>query len=131
MSYINNNQKNYRYISGIKGEDLAIEYFKKNGFFCIERRYKTKNGEIDVIFINEKTKMIVFVEVKRRKKIYDYDGVITKKQWNRIYNASMDFIQLHTEYSDYIIRYDAFICFSECNNPIHIENILITDNIIE
>ncbi len=130
MPFIDNS-KNEKYISGIKGEELAIEYFKKKGFCCIDKRYKTKNGEIDAIFVNETERMIVFVEVKRRKKIYDYDSVISKKQWNRIYNASMDFIQLHMEYSDYTIRYDAFICFSECKTPIHIENILTTDNIIE
>lgn len=131
MSNVDNTKKNCRYISGIKGELLAIEYFKKNGFCCINRRYKTKNGEIDIIFVHEKERMILFVEVKRRKQIYDYDSVISKKQWNRIYNTSMDFLQLHTEYSDYTIRYDAFICFSECDAPVHIENILTNDNIIE
>ena len=123
-----NNCKSERYLSGLFGEKLALEEMKKYGFSLVKQRYKTSSGEIDLIVKNKKQKLLVFIEVKRRKKIYDYENVITKQQWNRIYDASSEFLAENQEqYKDYFIRYDAFICFTNSNNTHHIENIFPTD----
>ena len=68
---------NSRYKSGLFGEKLALEKMEKLGFQLVKTRYKTKYGEIDLIVENESKKMLVFVEVKRRKEVYDYENVIT------------------------------------------------------
>lgn len=47
------------------GEDLATEYLQKLGYEIIERNYRCKLGEIDIIAIDREE--IVFVEVKARK----------------------------------------------------------------
>lgn len=126
-----NKLRNARYKSGILGEEQAIKYFEKQGFILLARRFKTKNGEIDAIFSNDELQLLVFVEVKRRKEIYDYNTVISKSQWNRIHDASMDFIERFTpKYNNYAIRYDAFICFLNTDNFFHIENILTNDNVL-
>ena len=122
---------NERYKSGLVGEKQAIMYFEKQGFVLLARRFKTKNGEIDAIFVNNRLNMLIFVEVKRRKAVYDYNKVISKHQWNRIYSASIDFIEQFSPKYDYFnIRYDAFICFLNNDNFFHIENILTNDNIL-
>lgn len=51
--------------SGIEGENLAVEYLKKQGYLILERNYSTKVGEIDIIAEDKDT--IVFVEVKARE----------------------------------------------------------------
>jgi len=48
--------------TGILGETLAAEYLKDRGFFLIERNYRKKWGEIDLILKKDTT--IHFVEVK-------------------------------------------------------------------
>ena len=45
------------------GEDLACAYLMKNGFRVIERNYRTKWDEIDVI-AKDRDGTLVFVEVK-------------------------------------------------------------------
>lgn len=47
---------------GEKGEDLACKFLKKNEFKVLERNYKKKWGEIDII--SQKQGSIHFVEVK-------------------------------------------------------------------
>ncbi len=47
---------------GIKGENLAVKYLKKNGYKILERNWRTKFGEVDIIALKED--VIVFVEVK-------------------------------------------------------------------
>ena len=115
---------NERFFSGLIGEKFALQTMERLGFSCVAKRYKTQYGEIDLIVENETQKLIVFVEVKRRKAIYDYENVISKRQWERIYNAAEKFLQDNqAKYSDYNIRYDAFICFTENKTTYHIENI--------
>ena len=52
---------------GKKGEIDAVRYLKKNGYRIIEKNYRTRLGEIDIIAKDGKT--IVFVEVKARRSI--------------------------------------------------------------
>ncbi|MBI4834632.1 MAG: YraN family protein [Planctomycetes bacterium] len=56
--------KNNKQLLGATGEELALKHLKKNGYRIIERNFRTKLGEIDIIGYNEKT--ICFVEVKTR-----------------------------------------------------------------
>ena len=50
---------------GKQSETLAVKHLKKNGFKILEKNYRTKLGEIDIIARDKDT--IVFVEVKSRK----------------------------------------------------------------
>ncbi len=58
-------QKNfYKKLLGRVGENKAVEYLKKQGYTVLEKNYKTRLGEIDVIVKKDET--IIFVEVKTR-----------------------------------------------------------------
>ena len=50
---------------GNKGEKLAAKFLKRKGYKIIQRNYKCKLGEIDIIAEQDRT--IVFVEVKTRR----------------------------------------------------------------
>ncbi len=54
----------HKQLLGKFGEDLAVSYLKKHGYSIIDRNFKARYGEIDIICIQEDT--IVFVEVKTR-----------------------------------------------------------------
>jgi putative endonuclease len=58
-------------IEGEIGENLAVQYLIKNNFKIIERNFRTRNGEIDIIALdqNEKPAVLSFIEVKTRKSI--------------------------------------------------------------
>lgn len=58
--------------SGDSGEEAVEAYLKSNGFKIIDRNWKTKQCEIDVIAI--KDKCIYFVEVKYRSSTDQGDG---------------------------------------------------------
>jgi len=49
---------------GRQGEDLALNYLKKSGFRILDRNFRTRWGEIDIIA--KKEKEYYFVEVKTR-----------------------------------------------------------------
>jgi putative endonuclease len=50
---------------GILGENLAVEELTRRGYAILERRYRTRYGEIDIV--TEDAGVLVFVEVKARE----------------------------------------------------------------
>ena len=51
-------------IQGKYGEDLACEFLKEHGYKIIERNFRIRGGEIDIIAYDDNT--LVYVEVKTR-----------------------------------------------------------------
>lgn len=49
---------------GKTGEDLACKYLKKHGYKIIERNFRIRGGEIDIIALDGRT--LVYIEVKTR-----------------------------------------------------------------
>ena len=50
---------------GKKGEELAVSHLKSLGYKIVERNFRCRLGEIDIIAYHGKT--LVFVEVRTRK----------------------------------------------------------------
>ena len=56
----------YTYEAGLEGEALAERWLSsEHGMTCLERRFRSRTGEIDLIMQDRDT--IVFVEVKTRR----------------------------------------------------------------
>lgn len=58
----NQNQK-----IGEVGEEIATDYLKKKGYKILDRNFKTKWGELDIVA--QRNKIIIFVEVKTLQQI--------------------------------------------------------------
>ncbi len=52
-------------LSGAWGEELALRYLTRRGYELVERNYRTRYGELDLILRHQDT--LVFVEVKLRR----------------------------------------------------------------
>jgi putative endonuclease len=52
-------------VSGAWGEELALRYLTRRGYELVERNYRTRYGELDLILRQADT--LVFVEVKMRR----------------------------------------------------------------
>ncbi len=73
--------KSNNYIKGRVGEDIAANYIMKNGFDILDRNYKIKFAEIDIIAY--KNDVVHFIEVKSRTSRdfgFAYEAVDNKKQ---------------------------------------------------
>jgi putative endonuclease len=52
---------------GRKGERLATDFLRKKGYRVVEKNYRTRRGEIDIVC--EHKGCVVFVEVKTRRSL--------------------------------------------------------------
>lgn len=86
--------KNNNFSKGRKAENTAAIWIEKNkGYTVIERNYRRKTGEIDLIALHEDT--VIFIEVKFRKGTdcgYPAEAV-TKNKQDRIVSTAMLYLQ--------------------------------------
>jgi len=98
------------------GEEIALEYLKKNKYKIIFKNYRTNFGEIDLIAINKK--FLVFIEVKMRKKdsMVNVLYSVNKDKQEKIIKVAEEFLQTHQEFKNYDIRIDTVLIEGEDEN---------------
>ena len=104
--------------SGVDAEELAKEFLNSKNFECIEQRFKTPYGEIDIIAKNNNC--LVFVEVKKRKN-FGFDDPISNNQKKRITNAALQYISENPQINELETRFDCIFIDSQ-DSVTHIEN---------
>src|SRR5215208_1373391 len=65
---------------GQAGEEQATQFLIKNGFTIIERNWRTRFGEIDIVAVNNR--VLYFIEVKTRSSVaygYPSEAITTAK----------------------------------------------------
>ena len=54
---------------GRLGEELAVRYLEQLDYKILERNFECKQGEIDIIAMDQEKKELVFIEVKTRRNL--------------------------------------------------------------
>lgn len=109
---------------GETGEKYAAEFLKKKKYKIIERNYRKRYGEIDIIAENKN--YVVFVEVKTRhtdSMTLAVDAVNRQKQLKIIKTASLYLAENETE---------KFCRFDVCEVYVNADNLMLENiNYIE
>ncbi|CAM4079785.1 YraN family protein [Campylobacter armoricus] len=87
------------YLFGKKGEDLACEYLKNQGFEILKRNFHSKFGEIDIIA--RKDKILHFIEVKSTQGNYEVAYRLDLKKYNKIIKAIKYYFMKHESEENY------------------------------
>ena len=84
---------NRQQIFGKKSETEAVKHLKKLGYKIIEKNYKTKIGEIDIIAKDKDT--LVFIEVKARNsaKFGNPKQAVTSKKQKKISMVALQYLK--------------------------------------
>jgi len=100
--------------AGKFGETIASNYLEKHGYKILEKNFKTKFGEIDIIA--EKGNYIIFVEVKFRKNP-DYgkaEEAVNIQKLKKIYYASQFYLNnIYKKHKNPRIDVIAINCFDK------------------
>jgi len=104
--------------SGKEGEERAAKALEAAGMEIIERNYRSKFGEIDIIALEGET--IVFVEVKNWSVfgIQDLGFSINTRKQQKIIKTAKFFLLENRKYSNMTIRFD--VVFIDNNSIRHL-----------
>lgn len=80
---------------GIAGEDLAVAELERRGYVILERRYRTRHGEIDIVARDGET--TVFIEVKARAtaEFGTAAEAVTPRKQRRLGSMAVDYLARH------------------------------------
>ena len=108
---------------GNRGEEKAAFYLISKGFSIIERNWRTKGGEIDIIAY--KNDILVFVEVKTLPNgtMDMIQRELNYQKRQRIIKTSKRFLLNHRQYSNSYVRFDVIVIDMPGLEPVyHVEN---------
>jgi putative endonuclease len=85
-----------RQLLGQQGESLACQELERLGYAVLERRYRTRAGELDIIASDAGT--LVFVEVKTRLDLTYGDPIeaVTPQKQQRVVAMATDYVTRHS-----------------------------------
>ncbi len=94
-----------RLLKGKEGEDLAVKYLKRAGFRIVERNFRCRQGEIDIIAKDGNT--LVFLEVKTRTSASygNPEAAVDHAKQKKISLVSLQYLQ-SKNIVDFPVRYD-------------------------
>ena len=108
---------------GLDGENRACTFLKENGYEIIERNFRTRGGEIDIIC--SKGEVLCFVEVKSLPKgnleLLSHELNCIKQQ--KIIKTAKCYLQKNRQYSNRLIQFDVLALDVPDLDPVyHISN---------
>jgi len=101
--------------SGKNGENLAVSYLRGEGYKIIERNYRTKLGEIDIIADCKGCTCFVEVRAKNSPAFGLPEETILKKKQRQISKAALAYIK-EFKLEDKSCRFDV-VCIDGVEGP--------------
>ncbi|MCL2069356.1 MAG: YraN family protein [Treponema sp.] len=98
---------------GGTGEAVAASYLEGKDIKILEKNFRSRIGEVDIIALDGET--LVFVEVKTwsRFGIDSLEYAINTRKQHKIIETSKYFLSLHREYRYMAIRFDVIFVSPE------------------
>ena len=98
---------------GRAGEAAAAFLLEEKGMQILNKNFRSRTGEVDIIAIDGET--IVFVEVKTWSAygIESLEHALNDKKQRKIIETSKYFLALHREYRYMAVRFDVVFISSE------------------
>jgi putative endonuclease len=93
----------------MKGEGEAVEYLRGAGYLIIERNFRSRSGEIDIIA--EKDGTLAFLEVKTWGAYpeSELEYSIDSRKQRRIMETARFFLMKKPRYADKKLRFDVIL----------------------
>ncbi len=108
---------------GRYGEDIAAAWLSEHGYVIIERNYRRRFGEVDIIA--KQGEYLVFIEVKTRSSSRfgtPFDAVTVKKQ-QQLSRIADDYL-LHHGQANTLCRFDVLAVSLESGKPPRVDIIV-------
>ncbi|MFM8751847.1 MAG: YraN family protein [Actinomycetota bacterium] len=81
---------------GLRGEEFTVQHLSQHGFRIIDRNWRVKDGEIDIVALSPENE-IVFVEVKSRSSAAFGEPLesISAEKLHRLQRLALAWLAMH------------------------------------
>jgi putative endonuclease len=96
-------------VLGARAEQLALEYLKARGLTIIERNYRRRLGEIDLVALDNGVLVIAEVRTRSSEAFGGAAASIDGRKQRRIIRAAEQLLQRNRDYAALPVRFDVLI----------------------
>ncbi len=93
--------------TGVSAESRAAAFLMAKGYRILEKRFRTRYGEIDIVA--RRRNLVAFIEVKARASLEEAAYAVTARQQVRIVAAAQAWLMAHPEHANFDLRFDAVL----------------------
>jgi putative endonuclease len=94
---------------GARAEQIALEYLQGRGLTILERNYRRRLGEIDLVALDGGVLVIAEVRTRSREDFGGAAASIGRLKQRRIIRAASQLLQQHRDYAALPVRFDVLI----------------------
>ena len=109
---------------GSYGEEHACKYLQNKGYTILERNFRNKLGEIDLIA--QDAKVTCFIEVKTRKSLHygaPFEAVHSTKQ-HKMVQMALSYLKYRFRTIDVLSRFDVISIYRTPQDQFIVEHII-------
>lgn len=115
---------------GAAGERLAERTLVKLGWRIVERNWRSKRGEIDLVAIDGNELVLVEVKTRRGSRLGTAEEAVDKRKSARLISLGEEYVGGHPEFADYFWRVDVVAITLDAHGGIermnHLRNACVT-----
>ena len=96
-------------VLGARAEQLALEYLQARGLTIVERNYRRRLGEIDLVALDHGVLVIAEVRTRSSDAFGGAAASVDGRKQRRIIRAAEQLLQRHRDYAALPVRFDVLI----------------------
>jgi putative endonuclease len=96
-------------VLGARAEQLALEYLQARGLTIVERNYRRRLGEIDLVALDHGVLVIAEVRTRSTAAFGGAAASVDGRKQRRIIRAAEQLLQRHRDYAALPVRFDVLI----------------------
>jgi len=96
-------------ILGARAEQIALDYLTGHGLTILERNYRRRLGEIDLVALDHGVLVIAEVRTRSSEAYGGAAASVDRLKQRRIIRAAAQLLQQHRDYAALPVRFDVLI----------------------
>jgi putative endonuclease len=96
-------------VLGARAEQLALEYLQGRGLTIVERNYRRRLGEIDLVALDHGVLVIAEVRTRSSEAFGGAAASVDGRKQRRIIRAAAQLLQRNRDYAALPVRFDVLI----------------------
>jgi putative endonuclease len=96
-------------VLGARAEQCALEYLTGRGLTILERNYRRRRGELDLVALDRGVLVIAEVRTRSSEAFGGAAASVGKTKQRRIIRAANQLLQQHRDYAALPVRFDVLI----------------------
>jgi putative endonuclease len=91
---------------GTDGEDIAVEFLREKGYGILQRNFRIRSGEVDIIAVAGETIVICEVKAWKTFPVESLEYALSADKRRRIIRAASLYLRDNPVYDRYHVRFD-------------------------